>query len=484
MNNMLSFLKKQRPPSVLGLALSGNQLEATVVRRLNGSLRVQQNVIAELALSPLSGDPELVGREIRNHLDRAGIRERRCALSIPPGWVLTVQVKLPDLPEADIASFLEIEAERGFPSGSENLYIANSRYRLATGEQYATLLGVPRNHLETLEKVLKAAQLKPVTFSVGIAAMDLREKASPDGTAVLALGQQSLDLMVAIGGGIAVLRSLDGAMQNEGAQRSIDAELVAREMRITLGQLPAALAEKTRVVRLFGRGDAVRRFAADISPRAQAMGLNVQLMERASAAQFDPPISAEVASSPALALAANWLKAGPAVPELLPPKVTAWQQLLSGKQTSKKLAWAGGLAGAVVVCVLGAFIYQSWQIARLESRWGKMQQKVTELQTDQDQTKKYGPWFDRSYRGLRILRRLTEAFPEDGHVSAKNLEIRDLATITCSGVAKDNQSYIALIDKLQTAPEVSGLKTENVRGQSPLTFTFNFQWEGGVPNGN
>src|SRR6202451_2802794 len=106
---MISFLKKQRPPSVLGLALGGNQLDAVVVRRLNGSLRVQQTVTASLALSPLSGDPELVGREIRNHLDQAGIRERRCALSLPPGWLLMLQVKLPDLPEADLGSFIDIE---------------------------------------------------------------------------------------------------------------------------------------------------------------------------------------------------------------------------------------------------------------------------------------------------------------------------------------------------------------------------------------
>jgi hypothetical protein len=134
---------------------------------------------------------------------------------------------------------------------------------------------------------------------------------------------------------------------------------------------------------------------------------------------------------------------------------------------------------------LGAFIFQSIEISHLQSKWNRMAATVTELQADQDQMRKYAPWFDRTYRGLRILRRLTEAFPEDGHVSAKNLEIRDLTAVTCSGVAKDNQSYIALIDKLQkTAPEVSGLKTENVRGQSPLTFTFDFQWEGGGASGN
>lgn len=215
------------------------------------------------------------------------------------------------------------------------------------------------------------------------------------------------------------------------------------------------------------------------------MGLKVETAERLSAAPFDPPIAAETGSSPALALAANWLKAASPLPELLPPKVTAWQQFLSGKQTSKNLAWAGGLAGAVVAFVIGAFLYQSWQIASLESKWNKMSAKVTELQSDQDQMKKYSLWFDRTYRGLRILRELARAFPEDGHVSAKNLEIRDLTAVTCSGVARDNQSYIALIDKLKNAQEVSELKTEQLRGQSPLQFTFDFQWEGGgAPNGN
>jgi hypothetical protein len=481
---MIPFLKKQRASSVLGLALDGNQMEAVVLRRLNGSLRVQQTASVGLALSPLSGDPELVGREIRNHLDQAGIRERRCALSIPPGWLLMLQVKLPDLPEADVASFLEIEAERGFPSGSENLFIVNSRYQLSNGEKYATLLGVPRNNLETLEKVLKAAQLKPVTFSPGAGAMDFPERDSAEGALVLALGHHSLDLLVMVGGGIAVLRSLDAAMENEAAQRSIDVDLVARELRITLGQMPGALAEKIRTLRIFGRGEPVRRFASEISPRAQAMGLKVEVMEKASAAQFDPMLAPEIAASPALALAANWLKSAAPGPELLPPKVNPWMQLLSGKQTSKKLGWAGGLAGAAAAIVIGAFIYQSWEIARLESKWKGMEQKVTELQADQDQIKKYRPWFDTTFRGLRILTRLTDAFPPEGSVSAKNLEIRDLTAVTCSGVAKDNQSYIKLIGKLQSAAEVTDLKTELVRGQAPLQFTFNFQWEGGASSGN
>src|ERR1700761_2577734 len=128
---MINFIKKQRPSTILGLSLDGNRLKAVVVRRSNGHVQTKENVSVPLALSPLSGDPELVGREIRNHLDQAGIRERRCAVCLPLSWVLTVQTRLPEIAEADVASYLQIEAERGFPSGHENLYIADSRARAA-----------------------------------------------------------------------------------------------------------------------------------------------------------------------------------------------------------------------------------------------------------------------------------------------------------------------------------------------------------------
>ncbi len=100
--------------------------------------------------------------------------------------------------------------------------------------------------------------------------------------------------------------------------------------------------------------------------------------------------------------------------------------------------------------------------------------------------RKFRPWFDETYKDMRILKVLTEAFPEDGSVcSAKNIDIRDQAEVTCSGVARDNAAYLALLDRLRTyTNEVTELKTETVRGQAPLQFTFNIQWEGGKPNGN
>src|SRR5271170_4910701 len=150
---MIDFFKSKRGASVLGMALDGNRLEAVVLRRSNGTVQVRQSVVAQLALSPLTDAPELVGREIRNHLDQAGIRERRVAVCLPMSWVLTLQTKVPELSDADRASFLQLEGERGFHSGPDTLFSASSLFKTPGGETYATLLAAPRNHLATLEQV-------------------------------------------------------------------------------------------------------------------------------------------------------------------------------------------------------------------------------------------------------------------------------------------------------------------------------------------
>ena len=74
------------------------------------------------------------------------------------------------------------------------------------------------------------------------------------------------------------------------------------------------------------------------------------------------------------------------------------------------------------------------------------------------------------------MRRITEAFPEDGTVSAKMIEIRNGTVISCTGTAKDNQSLLGTIDRLRGTPQVRDLRVDQIRGKAPLQFTFNFQW--------
>ena len=483
---MIDLFKKKRTTSVLGLSLDGNRLEAVVLRKTNAALQIQQSCAVALALSPLTADPELVGREIRNHLDQAGIRERQCVVCLPLSWVLTLQTKLPELPEADLAAFLEIEAERGFPAGHENLQLANSISTAPGKEKYAISMGVPRNHLAQLEKALRAAQLKPISFSLGITAMWPPDKNSVKPVIAVSLDRETIDLQASAGGGILALRSLDSAFETEGASKYIDTDIVERDLRITLGHLPSAFNAEKGTLMVFGRGDQARHFVDDIAPRAKSLGLQIELKESASDAKFDRALPVEIATSGALALAGRYLNNDTQTgPEFLAPKVHPWQQLFAGKISSpKKLIWAGAAAGAILFIVLVAFGWQQWRIMRLESEWDGMKDKVASLQNDQDQIRKYRPFFDESVRSLRILKRLAEVFPEEGTVSAKIIEYRSPSFVICSGTARDQQSLQKVFDQLSASEGVSEVHYGQIHGQNPIQFTFDFQWEGTKANAN
>ena len=189
MNKILkiNFSRRKKLTGLLGLNLDGSRLEGVVLRRANGSLQLQQSFSATLSLDPLTAAPELVGREIRNHLDAAGVRERRCVVGVPLKWTLTAQTELPLLPAEDAASLLQLEAERGFPCDVNTLRLAHSRCQLPAGKQHVTLVGILNSQLTTLEQVLAAAKLKPVSFSLGITALQPAGNEASNGVMALAM---------------------------------------------------------------------------------------------------------------------------------------------------------------------------------------------------------------------------------------------------------------------------------------------------------
>src|SRR4030095_6964987 len=185
-------------------------------------------------------------------------------------------------------------------------------------------------------------------------------------------------LQVTCGGGVAVLRSLDGAIETEGAQRHLDADLLAREIRITIGPLPAGLRESVGTVRIFGRGDHVERFAQEFKPSVQSMGMRLELVKAYALDEFRSKLPMDATVSSSLSVAAGCLTGAKPRFEFLPPKVNQWQQL-TARFSSKKLVWAGATAGSVALLVGGAFFIQQWQLWRWQSRWEGMSKRVAEL---------------------------------------------------------------------------------------------------------
>jgi hypothetical protein len=476
----IKTLKSRRLNSLLGLALDGNKLEGVVLRRADGSLEIQQSFSISLSLDPLTAAPELVGREIRNHLDAAGVKERNCVVGLPLKWALTTNVDIPDLPENDVASFLQLEAERGFHCDVATLHFAASRSHSSTGKQRAFLVGIPKNHLTLLEQVLRAAKLKPLSFSLAITALLAPKAESSNGVLGLAIGETHVGLEVTSGGGVAALRALEGALEMDGSRRVLQSELVGREARITLGQLPAEVRETVRRIRIFGPRDLSQQLADDLELRLEPMGLKVELAGRYSPQEFGLHLPPETAVSAALSLAASQLAGHKPPFELLPPRVSTWQVMVN-RYASGKLRLAGAAAAALLLIVVGAFGFQQWQLTRLRSQWVGMSSKVKELEGVTQQIHQYRPWFDDSLRALTILKELTTAFPDDGVVSAKSVEIRDLNAVTCTGITRDSEAMFKIWENLRRSGNVRDLHRPTTRGtKPPLQFTFDFHWnEGG-----
>ena len=355
--------------------------------------------------------------------------------------------RCPQLPEADVASFLQIEAERSFPCDVATLVTATSLCQAASGQRHAAIhWACPRNQIATLEAVLRAAQLKPESFSLGITAL---QPADRDGALALTIGESHVGLQVTCGGGVVALRALEGAMETEGGRRTLRGDLVAREARITLGQLPEELRATVRQVRVFGPRDLAQQLADEMQRRLavdESAGESWSRPTRRKNLAFScrpkrrcPPRSAwrrpdwSVAAPHFELSAARKFRRGSSSPPAMP---------------RASCAKPGRWPAAVLLLVVAAFGFQQIQLWRLQSRWAGMQVRVGELETMQQQIRQYRPWFDESLRSLSILRQLTTAFPEDGVVTAKTVEIRDANLVTCTGTARDNASLLRTLEQV------------------------------------
>jgi hypothetical protein len=364
-----------------------------------------------------------------------------------------------------------------------------------------TLAGIPDSQLAVLEQVLAAAKLKPISFALGLTALQPPMFVVPplggstnfppeggttnenDGVLALAVGESQVSLQVTSGGGVAALRGLEGAIENEAGRRLLHGELVAREARITLGQLPVELRESVRQIRIFGPRDLAQQLADEMELRFEPAGLVVEAVAAYAPDEFGVLLPPEASPSAAFSLAARLLAGQSPAFEFLPPKPTALEQFLA-KYPSGRFRTAGTVAAAAVALAGGLFLVQEVQLLWLRSQWSGMSAKVRELDGLQQQIRQYRPWFDESYRDLSILKQLTLAFPEDGVVTAKTVEIREGNVVSCSGNARNNAALLRMLTQLRARDGVKDLKVEQIRGKAPIQFTFEFHWNQGGGNEN
>jgi hypothetical protein len=464
----MKWLSPRRPTSVIALSVSHGQLRFAHAARAKQALAVLQAGSAPLTLDLGHPEPELVGQEIRNHLDAAGLRERHCVVALPAEWILLQQSAVPaDLSAEDTAGLLQLEAEKGFPCALEELQVARSPQRSATAA-YVSQLAVRQEQLGRLDAILRAAGLKPVSFTLGLAALPHALGTAEAGRVTLLLEPQGATLLIAAGGGIATLRTLEATIDSEVGEHVINAPALGRELRISLEQLPADLRASLTHLALHGEPTLVAALAKALAPWAREAGLALETGDPAGR-----PATELIVDQ----LALRFLQGVGRDLEFLPPKPSRWAALAT-RYSSRRLTTAGFAAAGVLGLVALGFGWQEFSRWSLRSEWEGMAAQVGELEGIQARIREFRPWYDETFRELSILRRVTECFPDSGSVSAKSFEFHGPNNVSVSGSARDNASLLRTLDQLRQAKEVQGLKIEQIRGKTPAQFTFTFRWVG------
>jgi hypothetical protein len=160
--------------------------------------------------------------------------------------------------------------------------------------------------------------------------------------------------------------------------------------------------------------------------------------------------------------------------EFLPPAVGRLEKII-GHISSRSIFWLIGAGVAIIFIVAGVFMIQAYILRSYQNEWAAMEPDVKEVTMLQDKLRKYRPWHDSEIRSLAILKEMTKAFPEEGNVWVKSVEIRNMSSLQVSGEAKNERVWLEMLGKMRVNPIITNLKVSQVKeGNGILQFTMSF----------
>lgn len=456
----LAELKKRfQIRTVLAVTLESGRVTVDLVRREENTSRTVSSFALPVGAEAVLADPERAGQRLAAELESAGVRERRCVVCIPAGWAMTTSTEVPGIAEEDLRAFLELRAEREFPVPVADLRLAHCAYTLPDGKACATLAAVPAKRMEAIERMLAVAECSMVSMSLGLDGC-LPRSGAPAALHFLANGNH-VDVVIAAGGGIAAVRSLPAVANSETA--AFDALGFSREIRITLGRLPEALRQEVREARFGGTAAPAETLCREMRPHLSRMGIDSRL---------DATPGGDAA---ALEAAGQHLRQQPVAFEFLTPEVSRWQTM-ARQFDDRRRRWLALTVLAALILPIIVFIVRSRMESGLTAEWAGMSRKVSDVEKLQTRIRLFRPWFDPTPQSLHVLEALDSAFPEQGDVWAKSIQITDGAKINFVGFARNQGAMGAFLTRLRAHADVSTVQVQTQRGENPIQFTMTYRW--------
>lgn len=450
--------------SALAVTIESDRLAIDLVRREEQANHVVRSFAVPMGADAVLADPEKWGKELADQLAAEGIREKRCVVCVPASWALTTSTDVPGIAAEDLRGYLELRAEREFPMAAADLRLAHCAYQLPDGTPRATLAGVPAKRLEAVERFIAAADRRMVSLSLGLDGC-LPRHDLPAALHFLANGNH-IDLVIAAGGGIAAVRALPGPIGAEAA--TFDAAGFTREVRITLGRLPDALRQQVSEARFSGSPTTAETLCVEIRNHLHRMGIESRVQRPHGAAPGTHP-------GAALEAAEHHLRQRPVAFEFLAPQVNRWQ-IFQQRFDDRRRRWVVLAAVAALVLPILIFFVRSRIESSLTSEWNGMRRTVADLESLQQRIRQFRPWFEPGSQNLQVIESLAAAFPEQGDVWAKSIQVGEGNKVSCSGFARSQAALLGLLERLRARTDVSGVQVQQVRGENPIQFSIIYKW--------
>ncbi|HEX4083817.1 MAG TPA: PilN domain-containing protein [Chthoniobacteraceae bacterium] len=460
MKPSIEVLKRRlRTRSALAVTIESGRLAVSLMRGNDQKTEIAQSLSIPVGEEEVLRNPGKAGKELAAALGATGLRERHCVVCVPAGWALSASTELPQVDLDDLRGYLELRAEREFSMPAGELRLGFCPYTLPDGRKRATLAALPARKVEAVEQMLQAANREAV--SVSLALDNVLAETAPK-IHFLTNGNH-VDLVVTAGGGVAGLRSLPTSLSSEEA--AFDAAGFCRDVRITLGRLPEAVRQQVRGADF--RGPAAWKLCTAARGGLSRIGIATPECEPAL-------VAGEIGA--ATVATRTYLRRQPVAFELVVPETTRWQSMMKQFDSAKRRRLVFAAVVIVLFPLLMLFIRSRIE-SHLQDEWDSMESTADDLGDIQKKIQHFQPWFDPVPVGVRELENIATAFPKEGDVWAKSIQVAEDHKVTCTGYARSHPALLALMDHMRASPEIKGLQVEQIRGENPIQFTLTYQWE-------
>jgi len=470
-----------RARKVLGIALEDGSALMAEVRASNGRRRLIRAAECHFPEGTGYTEPLALGRHLRQSLSEHGFTARRTVFGIPARWMLSREETVPPADASTAAGILRTQAERDFSFAPEDLAMDYAGPANPGKTSTVLLVAVMRERLAQINQIARAAGLKVQAVTSSVMTLAFAAAAQPtDAPYLLYLRECYGEMVIRTEGRFRLVRHMFWGGTDFGISAT------RGQVDTFAGELRRAVASADMPMRAPQTGQFVVWNAAGLAPIVlSALGKdlfpNGATTGALSMLGFASQPFAEEADALRFAAAAALGLAG-LRPNLLPVDFQGSPLAVRSKRgIPRRLLWPAVAAITVLAALLSLFL--DWKAGQQEltetmGRLEAMGPEIEKAKSVIERTSLARSWYDTTPRVLECLRRLTQAFPEEGTIWTTSIALRAGGQGVLSGKSVEKSAVLDVVDRMNSAGGFSDVKLlfmrEAAAGSREVSFTISF----------